>query len=88
MITASGSSSLKVYSTLSSDFPEIQTLEGAHKLGCHHVAASGNGRRFASVGFGGEVKLWANQSEEGQAKWAEEGTLKGMRASRFFRKPA
>jgi superkiller protein 8 len=69
---------LKVYSTLSSDFPLIQTLEDVHKLGCHHVTASGDGKKAASVGFGGEVKLWANDSEDGQGKWVDNGKLVGM----------
>jgi superkiller protein 8 len=84
VITASGSSSLKIYSTLSSDFPLIQTLEGVHKLGCHHVAASANGRKAVSVGFGGEVKLWANEQEDGQGQWVEDGKLVGMLTRVFF----
>jgi len=75
VISASGSSSIKVYSTLSSDFPLVQTLEGVHKLGCHHVATSSDGRRLVSVGFGGEVKLWKNESEDGQSQWVEDGKL-------------
>lgn len=75
VITASGSSSLKVYSTLSSDFPLIQTLEGVHKLGCHHVATSSNGQRLVSVGFGGEVKLWKSETEDGPGQWLEDGKL-------------
>ncbi|KAI9717471.1 MAG: superkiller [Chrysothrix sp. TS-e1954] len=72
LLSASGSSSLQVHSTYSppylpdpdsldpSDeaFPHTQTLSGAHKLGCHHVAASREGKRAASAGFGGEVRVW------------------------------
>ena len=77
IFSASGSSSLKIYSTLSSDFPLQQTLDGVHKLGCHHVATSGNGKKAASIGFGGEVKVWANESEDGQGQWVEEGMIVG-----------
>ncbi|KAI9841710.1 MAG: hypothetical protein M1837_000442 [Sclerophora amabilis] len=71
VISASGSSSLKVYSTTEADYPIVQTLEGAHKLGCHHLATSRDGRKLASVGFGGEVKVWSIGDDE---KWAiEEG---------------
>lgn len=77
LISASGSSSLKIYSITSSDFPLSQTIDGAHKLGCHHVATSGNGKKAASVGFGGEVKIWANESEDGAGQWIEEGRIVG-----------
>jgi len=42
------------------------------------VAASANGRKAVSVGFGGEVKLWANEQEDGQGQWVEDGKLVGM----------
>ena len=41
------------------------------------MAASANGRKAVSVGFGGEVKLWANEQEDGQGKWVEDGKLVG-----------
>ncbi|KAL8930168.1 MAG: hypothetical protein Q9208_000785 [Pyrenodesmia sp. 3 TL-2023] len=69
IISASGSSSIKVYSTTEPDFPLVQTLDAAHKLGCHHLAASQDGRHFASAGFAGDVKIWHLQDEQ----W----TLKG-----------
>lgn len=92
LITGSGTSSLKVYSTKSSvihadsavdehPYPLTQTLERAHKLGCHHVCASQDGKVAASVGFGGEVKVWEylcdeeNRSVEGQ--WQMRGEITG-----------
>jgi superkiller protein 8 len=50
----------------------VQTLNGAHKLGCHHIVTSRNGKYAASVGFGGEVKIWST-AESGE--WAEEGKI-------------
>lgn len=73
IISASGSSLLKVHSTSDPDFPLQQTLEKAHKLGCHHVAASKNGSKLASAGFNGEVKIWATREGE----WVEEGKIVG-----------
>lgn len=58
ILSASGGSSLKLHSTYDADFPPVQTLKGAHKLGCHHAVTSKDGKRAASVGFGGEVRLW------------------------------
>ncbi|KIW05238.1 uncharacterized protein PV09_03775 [Verruconis gallopava] len=78
IISASGASSLLVHSTQSHEFPLQQTLENAHKLGCHHVTTSADGRVAASAGFGGEVKIWRCEvSEEGvvTGKWAELGKL-------------
>jgi superkiller protein 8 len=71
IISASGESSLKVHSTKEADFPIAQVLKNAHKLGCHHVVASQNGRRAASVGFGGEAKIW--RYDEGM--WKEDGEI-------------
>lgn len=44
-------------------------MTGAHKLGCHHIVTSRNGRVAASAGFGGEVKIWSI-SKSGE--WVEE----------------
>jgi superkiller protein 8 len=71
IISASGESSLKVYSTKEPDFPIAQVLKSAHKLGCHHVVTSIDGRRAASVGFGGEAKIWLY--DEGM--WKEDGEI-------------
>ena len=72
-MSGSGSSSIKIYSTTDSDFPLTQTLEKAHGLGCHHLATSRNGQVAASVGFGGEVKLWNFQG----GQWVEQMNLVG-----------
>jgi superkiller protein 8 len=73
ILTASGASSIKIYSTTSPDIPLAQTITSAHKLGCHHIVASRNGRKAASVGFGGEVKIWAISPET--SEWGEEGKI-------------
>ncbi|KAL2011823.1 hypothetical protein VTN00DRAFT_4541 [Thermoascus crustaceus] len=71
ILSASGASSLKVHSTTEPDFPLAQTVDGAHKVGCHHVVTSGNGVRAASVGFGGETKIWSFKD----GGWVEDGKL-------------
>ncbi|MCJ1475385.1 superkiller [Lambiella insularis] len=71
IISASGSSALKSYSTSDPDFPLQQTLENAHLLGCHHLTTSRNGLMLASAGFDGKVKTWSLQ--DGQ--WTEEGEI-------------
>ncbi|KAL8960109.1 MAG: hypothetical protein Q9193_003134 [Seirophora villosa] len=71
VISASGSSSIKIYSTTEPDFPLVQTLDAAHKLGCHHLAASQGGQHFASAGFAGDVKLW--NLDQGQ--WTKRGEI-------------
>ncbi|KAJ9195378.1 hypothetical protein DTO271D3_1019 [Paecilomyces variotii] len=71
IISASGASALKVHSTTEPDFPLAQSLDGAHPVGCHHVVTSGDGSRAASVGFGGETKIWSFK----EGKWVEEENL-------------
>ncbi|KAI5257103.1 WD40 repeat-like protein [Aureobasidium subglaciale] len=78
LITASGSSSLHVYSTdptndENNPYPLIQTLQDAHKLGAHHIAVSANGNTAASAGFGGEVKVWA--LDEDSSRWTPKGSI-------------
>ncbi|KAI9680563.1 MAG: superkiller [Caeruleum heppii] len=74
VLSASGSSQIRIHSTTAEDYPLVQVLKGAHPLGCHHVVTSGNGQKAASVGFGGEIKIWAKESEGG-GSWREEGTI-------------
>ena len=74
ILSSSGSSSIKVHSTNHPDFPLFQTLDNAHKLGCHHTAISTNGHVAASVGFGGEVKIWAAQDD---GRWSERTKIVG-----------
>ncbi|RDL38042.1 uncharacterized protein BP5553_05475 [Venustampulla echinocandica] len=73
ILSASGGSCIKVHSTASPDIPLEQTIKGAHKLGCHHIVTSRNGRVAASAGFGGEVKIWHISEETSQ--WAEAGKI-------------
>ena len=51
----------------------MQTLERAHKLGCHHLSTSKDGQVAASVGFGGEINVW----EISDGQWAEKGKIVG-----------
>ncbi|CRG85593.1 Meiotic recombination protein rec14 [Talaromyces islandicus] len=67
IISASGASALKVHSTADADFPLAQTIEAAHKIGCHHVVTSRNGQNAASIGFDGEIKIWACEN----GTWSE-----------------
>lgn len=73
LLSASGSSAILVHNTTSPTFPLHQTLEGAHKLGCHHICTSRNGFFAASVGFGGDVKIWALDQSTGN--WREDVQL-------------
>ncbi|RAK93605.1 WD domain protein [Aspergillus costaricaensis CBS 115574] len=59
ILSASGTSSLKVHSTTDPDFPLVQSIDGAHNVGCHHVVTNGNGSRAVSIGFGGEIMIWS-----------------------------
>ncbi|KAK4120913.1 putative antiviral protein [Parathielavia appendiculata] len=72
LFSASGSSSLRIHSTTDPTFPLQQTISDAHKLGCHHVctARGGQGVVAASVGFGGEIKVWTrNENNEWGLDW-------------------
>ncbi|KAF2085975.1 WD40 repeat-like protein [Saccharata proteae CBS 121410] len=77
LLTASGSSSIRIYDTTSPDFLLAQTLENAHKLGCHHLVTSKDGKKAASAGFGGECKIWREEEggENGKGEWREEGRI-------------
>lgn len=70
LFSASGSSTLRIHATNEPSFSLRQTIPNAHKLGCHHIAAArgGLGNVVASVGFGGEIKLW-RRKEGGDAGW-------------------
>lgn len=64
---------MRIHSTTEPTFPLIQTLGNAHKLGCHHIctAKGGAGTAAASVGFGGEIKIWKKDSPQSeQAGWS------------------
>lgn len=74
ILSSSGSSSIKVHSTDNPDYPLFQTLDNAHRLGCHHTTASRNGQIAASVGFGGEAKVWTVRDD---GRWREELAIVG-----------
>lgn len=61
ILSASGAPSLKVHSTSDTDFPLVQSLDGAHALGCHHIVTDAKGTRAVSAGFAGDVKVWTYQ---------------------------
>ncbi|KAL2430438.1 Meiotic recombination protein rec14 [Exophiala dermatitidis] len=71
ILSGSGESSIKVYSTTDDNFPIVQVLKDAHKLGCHHIVTDQTGTKAASAGFEGKVKLW--RYEEGI--WKEDGEI-------------
>lgn len=73
LISGSGSSSVKIYSTTEAEFPLRQVLENVHRLGCHHVAVSGNGVRLASVGFEGDTRIW----DFVDGSWIDGGSITG-----------
>lgn len=75
LVSASGASALLVHSTQTSDFPLVQTITGAHKLGCHHVTASASGHILASAGFGGDVRIWRRPAEGEGGEYADLGKL-------------
>ncbi|KAF2266707.1 WD40 repeat-like protein [Lojkania enalia] len=72
VLSASGSSSIRIYSTTEADFPLAQMLEGTHKLGIHHLVTSKDGKRAASAGFEGSVKIWS-VNEDGF--WSQDGEI-------------
>lgn len=75
VLSAGGSSTLHVHDTTDPSYPLKQSISDAHKLGCHHICTSRNGRVAASAGFGGEVKLWALNQDTGE--WSGNGEITG-----------
>ncbi|KAK3114988.1 Ski complex subunit Rec14 [Teratosphaeriaceae sp. CCFEE 6253] len=84
LLSASGSSSLRVHSTkgqvIHADTPDdehpyplVQTLEKVHPLGCHHICTSLDGKVAASAGFSGEVKVWQCDDE---GVWSQKGEIR------------
>lgn len=76
LLSASGSSTIRIHATNAPDFPLTQKLEGAHKLGVHHLVASKDGRRAASAGFEGKVKVWGVEGGQEEAESGAGGTWK------------
>ncbi|KAK7208841.1 hypothetical protein V2G26_016019 [Clonostachys chloroleuca] len=75
VLSASGSSTIHIHDTTDPSFPLKQSISDAHKLGCHHICTSRNGRVAASAGFGGEVKIWNLTQETGE--WSSGGEIQG-----------
>ncbi|KAJ5740942.1 hypothetical protein N7493_000814 [Penicillium malachiteum] len=59
LLSASGSPALKVHAIQDTEFPLVQSIDGAHPLGCHHVVTDGSGTRAVSAGFAGDLKVWS-----------------------------
>ncbi|KAK3060227.1 hypothetical protein LTS18_009025 [Coniosporium uncinatum] len=72
---AAASSAISDTST-SAEFGLVQTLKGAHPLGCHHIAVCEDGHRAVSAGFGGDLRVWSRKSgapgSEEKEHWLEE----------------
>ena len=79
LLSASGASSIRVHSTTEPDFPLVQTINGAHPLGIHHLVTAKEAPRAASVGFEGKVKIW---SSDEQGMWELAGEIVGGYALR------
>ncbi|KAK7948724.1 WD40/YVTN repeat-like-containing domain protein [Apiospora aurea] len=68
VLSASGSSCINVHATNKEAYPLVQSISNAHKLGCHHLAVSRDGKVAASIGFAGELKTW-KVSDTGSGDW-------------------
>ncbi|CAL5870002.1 uncharacterized protein PFLUO_LOCUS4235 [Penicillium psychrofluorescens] len=71
ILSASGASSLKVHSTTDTDFPLVQSIDDAHKVGCHHIVTDTKGQRAASAGFEGDIKIWSCQ----EGNWSADSVI-------------
>ncbi|EQL04162.1 WD40/YVTN repeat-like-containing domain protein [Ophiocordyceps sinensis CO18] len=78
VLSASGSSTLHIHDSSDPSFPLKQSIPDAHKLGCHHLCTSRNGKVAASAGFGGEVKIWALNQDTWE--WHTAGEIAGSSA--------
>ncbi|KAF7115601.1 hypothetical protein CNMCM5793_002695 [Aspergillus hiratsukae] len=76
ILSASGATALKIHSTTDPDFPLVQSIDGAHKVGCHHIVTNGKGSRAVSVGFGGEINVWACR----EGTWSKDDAASGNMA--------
>ncbi|KAF4844257.1 Meiotic recombination protein rec14 [Colletotrichum siamense] len=80
VLSASGSSTLHVHNTADPAIPITQSISGAHKLGCHHICTSRDGRVAASAGFAGELKVWVVDKDTGDWKLHSEVTDQNSKA--------
>lgn len=78
MLSAGGSSTIHIHDTTDPAFPLKQSISNAHKVGCHHICTSRNGKVAASAGFGGDVKLWKLDVDTGE--WSSSGEITGPSA--------
>lgn len=72
ILSASGGSSIHIHDTTQADFPLLQSLEGIHPLGVHHLVTAREARRAASAGFEGKIKIWS-EAEDGA--WKPDGEI-------------
>ncbi|KAF2656760.1 WD40 repeat-like protein [Lophiostoma macrostomum CBS 122681] len=72
LLSASGSSFIRVYDTTQPDFPLRQTIDGAHPLGIHHLVTAKEAEKAASAGFEGKVRIW-RAGEDGE--WEAVGDI-------------
>lgn len=72
MLSVSGAPDLLIHDTTNGNFTLSQSIPQAHRLGAHHLCASGDGKTAASAGFGGELKIWFVTEETGEWKLAKE----------------
>ncbi|QSZ31827.1 hypothetical protein DSL72_001396, partial [Monilinia vaccinii-corymbosi] len=84
VLSASGTSTLKIHSTLTTPPSLTQSLP-AHKVGCHHICTSKSGSVAASAGFDGTVSIWTanwdSRNDDGSPEWSHHGhVLDGNKA--------
>ncbi|KAL0940361.1 meiotic recombination protein ski8 [Colletotrichum truncatum] len=80
VLSASGSSTLHIHNTADPAIPITQSISGAHKLGCHHICTSRDGRVAASAGFAGELKVWVIDKDTNEWKLHSEVKDKNSKA--------
>jgi superkiller protein 8 len=59
LLSVSGGSAIKVHSLTDTQFPLVQSIDGAHSNGCHHIVTDAAGSRAISAGFDGTFKAWS-----------------------------
>ncbi|KAF3385211.1 Meiotic recombination protein rec14 [Penicillium rolfsii] len=78
VLSVSGAPSIKIHSTTDTEFPLVQSIEGAHPLGCHHIVTDANGSRAISAGFDGNVKVWHSHEGHWSADAVTTASLKDV----------
>ena len=77
VLSVSGAPSIKVHSTENTEFPLVQSIDGAHALGCHHIVTDSAGTRAVSAGFDGTLKVWSLN----EGHWTADSDKTGMTPS-------